>query len=199
MKKKIMCIVAVAMLVLAGCTSKNIGYAIAESMNTEDLETILRNSSVTPNVGILDTDSLKDVYEELAFELDMFQDELQLLDPEDMEALDGELLIDVFSSLGDYTDHVIHLMDLDPSFKAFYLGDDRDMDAIYGISVFIFSEAISFDNDLIDFMNELAKEEIGEAVFVKDNVMVIAESDYITDVDQFLTLAEKAVTKHLKS
>ena len=194
-----MCIVAVAMLVLAGCTSKNIGYAIAESMNTEDLETILRNSSVTPNVGILDTDSLKDVYEELAFELDMFQDELQLLDPDDMEALDGELLIDVFSSLGDYTDHVIHLMDLNPSFKAFYLGDDRDMDAIYGISVFIFSEVISFDNDLIDFMNELAKEEIGEAVFVKDNVMVIAESDYITDVDQFLTLAEIAVTKHLKS
>ncbi|CAM4207282.1 hypothetical protein [Erysipelothrix aquatica] len=199
MKKKAGWILALMMFVLIGCTSKNVGYAIAESMNTDDLRTILNDSSITPNVGILDTESLQDVYEELAFEIDSFNRELQLMESEDFDELEGELLQDVFATLAIYAQTIVDLMDEDTAFNAYYLGDDRDVESIYGISVLVFSKPINIDSELVEFMNELANEEIGEAVYVNDKILVIAESDYISDIDQFLKLAEQAVTKHVKA
>lgn len=191
MKKSIISVLLVTLLLfVSGCTQTGDSYKIARTMNT-DAYTVIVADKVKQNVGILDGQSVIDAYKEASSSLD---DIYMELDDEMIE----EGLDYVFAAMGYYYETVYQLLSQDSKFEAVYLGDDSNQNSIDGVTVLKFTEAPEIEPELIEIMNDIAREEIGEAVYVQGNYMVVVNAEYINDVDAFLALAKTGVASVIK-
>ncbi|CAM3439903.1 hypothetical protein ERAN111884_00710 [Erysipelothrix anatis] len=191
MKKSIISVLLVTLLLfVSGCTQAGDGYKVARTMNT-DAYTAIVVDDAKQNVGILDSQSVIDAYKEASSNLD---DIYMELDDEMIE----EGLDYVFAAMGYYYETVYQLLIGDSNFEAVYLGDDSNQNSIDGVTVLKFTEAPEIEVELIEIMNDIAREEIGEAVYVQDNFMVVVNAEYINDVDAFLALAKTGVASVIK-
>ena len=192
MKKSMISVFFVALLFIAsGCTKQGDAYKVASTMNTEAFTAIVVDRDVKQNLGMLDNQSVIDTYREASTNLDDVYESLG--DEEVDEGLDY-----VLAALGYYYESMYQMLKSDANFEAVYLGDDSDKNSISGVSVLKLSEASSIESDLVDALNEIASENVGMAVYVEGNYMVIVNTEYIIDVDAFLALAQKGVASVTK-